>query len=104
MSGVMSGKVIIDYASLITHHALRITDHFFISLSGDPVQLCLQVTSPGFHLRLGRITRHPDRFAPVEQTTAERVRDQEPIPAREEFFFEQLKVNGTMGSPVALAS
>jgi hypothetical protein len=35
---------------------------------------------------------------------AEWIGDQKQIPAREDFFFEQLKANGTMGSPVALAS
>jgi hypothetical protein len=40
----------------------------------------------------------------LKQASAERIGKQEPIPAREEFFFEQLKASGTIGSPVALAS
>src|SRR5262249_22903907 len=46
----------------------------------------------------------PDGVSPQIETTGQWVRDHEPIPAREEFFFEQPNASGTIGSPVALAS
>ena len=76
----------------------------FVCFGRDPVQLRLQLAPLGFQFFRRRITRNPDRIAPAIETPAERVWDQEAIPAREEFFFEQLKANGTIGSPVARAS
>ena len=78
--------------------------YFFIGQSRDPVQRRLQLAPLGFQFLRRRVTRHPDGVAPAIEAPAERVRDQEMIPAREEFFFEQLKANGTIGCPVALAS
>jgi hypothetical protein len=55
------------------------------------------------HLFIG-ISRDPDRGAPQVEASGPRVWDHESIPAREEFFFEQLNASGTIGSPVAFAS
>ena len=46
----------------------------------------------------------PDRGAPEIETTRPGEWDHEPIPAREEFFFEQQKTSGTIGRPVAFAN
>src|SRR5437868_5420451 len=50
------------------------------------------------------VSRDPDGGAPQIEASGPWVRDHESIPAREEFFFEQLNASGTMGSPVAFAS
>jgi len=51
-----------------------------------------------------RISRNPDGGAPQIEAPRPWIRDHEPIPARKEFFFEQLKASGTIGSPVAFAN
>ena len=51
-----------------------------------------------------RLSRDPDGGAPQIEASGPWVRDHESVPAREEFFFEQLNASGTIGSPVAFAS
>ena len=50
------------------------------------------------------VSRDPDGGTPQIEASGPWVRDHESIPAREEFFFEQLNASGTIGSPVAFAN
>ena len=76
----------------------------FIRFRRDPVQGLLKLEPLGFQIRLHRVRRDPDRLPPQEQPSAKRIRDHEAVPARKDFFFEQLNVSGTIGRPVAFAS
>lgn len=78
--------------------------HRFIRVRGEPVQRGLQFGALHFQVRIGRIGRHPNGLSPPKQPAPERKRDLETIPACEDFFFEQPKVTGTIGKPVALAN
>src|SRR5438445_13658136 len=51
-----------------------------------------------------RISRNPDVDAPQIEASTPWVWDHEPIPAREEFFVEERKVGGTIGTPVVFSS
>lgn len=78
--------------------------HRFIGFRRDPVQRCFKLQPLCLQVLLRRITGYPDRIPPDEQSPTQRKWDHEAVPAREDFFFEQLKASGTMGSPVVLAS
>ena len=70
----------------------------------QPIQNRLKLLAGRLQCVCIGISRNPDGRAPQIETSGPWIRDQKPIPAREEFFFEQLKANGTIGSPVAFAS
>ena len=67
------------------------------------VQRALQGRAPRLTLRVVRVARDPDRFAPEKDAACERVRNEEPVPRRQDFFFDDPKVTGKIGRPVALA-
>ena len=69
-----------------TPYASLLTPYHFIRVGGDAIQRHLQLAPLGVQFCSGRLTRHPDGVAPAIQAAAERVRDQEAIPARKEFF------------------
>jgi hypothetical protein len=82
-----------------------------VSFSYGPLRLIRQSIQDRLKLQTcGRqrlfigVPRNPDGGAPQIETSGPWIRDHEPIPARKEFFFEQLKARGTIGSPVAFAS
>ena|SRR5438093_8805287 len=82
----------------------RLTTYRFIGLGRDPVQGHLKLEPLGLQVLLRCIPGHPDRLPPDEQSSSQRIGDHEAVPARKDFFFEQLNVSGTIGSPVALAN
>ncbi len=88
--------------SLLTFH-LSLLLHRFIRFLGDPVQCLLQLLPLGLEHFVAGVRRDPNRFAPDEHPSSHRVRQQEAIPTLKVFFFEQLNVTGTTGSPVAFA-
>ena len=77
--------------------------NLFIRCGRDPVENRLQFNSFRFHLFIGGIGRHPHRRPAQVEALPERERQFEAIPTAEDFFFEQAKVTGTIGRPVALA-
>ncbi|MEY4705732.1 MAG: hypothetical protein RL042_1937 [Nitrospirota bacterium] len=68
------------------------------------IQDRLKLQACRFQRLLIGIARNPDGGAPEIEAAGPWIRDHEPIPAREEFFFEQQKANGTIGRPVAFAN
>ena len=82
-----------------------------VSFSYGPLRLFRQAIQDCFKLHACRlqclligIPRNPDGCAPQIEPSGPWIGDHEPIPAREEFFFEQPKASGTIGSPVAFAN
>jgi hypothetical protein len=63
--------------------------HQRIGLRGEASQLRFQALSGRLLILLGSITRQLDRRAVDEDASSEGKGDQEAIPRREEFFFEQ---------------
>jgi hypothetical protein len=55
------------------------------------------------HLAAG-VGRYPNGIPEDKHAAAERTRDQKTIPGLKDFFLEALKVNGTIGNPVSIAS
>src|SRR6267143_2000216 len=88
----------------LTPNPSRFTLYGLFRLICQPIQDSPKLQACRLHRPCISISRNPDGGAPQIETSGPRVRDHEPIPAREEFFFEQLKASGTIGSPVALAS
>ena len=78
--------------------------HHRISLVCQTIEDRLKLQAGRFERRVVRFTRNPERAPIEEQATGKWIRDHVAIPAREEFFFEQAKANGTIGRPVAFAS
>jgi hypothetical protein len=78
--------------------------HGLFRLIRQPIQDRFKLQAYCLHRLFISISWNPDRGAPQIETSGPWIRDHEPIPAREQFFFEQLKANGTIGSPVAFAS
>ena len=78
--------------------------HRFIGFRRDPVQRCFKLEPFCLQVLLRRITGHPDRLPPDEQSPTQRKWEHEAVPARKDFFFEQLNVSDTIGRPVALAN
>jgi hypothetical protein len=63
----------------------------------------LELHACSFERRLIGFARNPD-WTPIQKYAFRKwERDHIAIPAREEFFFEQAKANGTIGRPVAFA-
>jgi hypothetical protein len=88
----------------LTPNPSRFTLYGFIRLIRQSIEDRLKLTACRLQGLFIGISRYPDRGTPQIETTGPWVRDHEPIPAREKFFFEQPKANGTIGSPVAFAS
>ena len=84
-------------------HNPRLTIDGFVGFRRQIIQHRFQLAALRVHLRGLGVTRYPDRIAPQKDTAPEGVGKQEAIPTFEEFFFEQLKVTGRIGRPVALA-
>ena len=82
----------------------RLTFHNYFCLIRQLIETCLQLHPKRFKHGVIRLARNPERPPIDEQTSREWVRDHIAIPARKEFFFEQAKTMGTMGSPLALAN
>jgi hypothetical protein len=78
--------------------------HHRISFVCKPIEDCLELQACRFERRVVRFTRNPERISIEEQAPGKGIGDHVPIPAREEFFFEQAKARGTIGRPVTLAS
>jgi hypothetical protein len=73
-------------------------------LIGQAIEDRLKLKAGRFERRVVCFTQDPERVSIEEQATGKGIRDHVAIPAREEFFFEQAKANGTIGRPVAFAS
>jgi len=67
------------------------------------VQHALQGRTVRLTLGGVRLGRNPDRFTPEKDPPRKRVRKKEPIPRRQDFFFDAPKVTGKIGRPVAFA-
>jgi hypothetical protein len=83
---------------------LRFTFHSFFRLIRELIQNLLKLPACRFHCRFIGISQNPDGGTPQIEPSGPWVRDHEPVPARKEFFFEQLNASGTIGSPVAFAN
>jgi hypothetical protein len=75
----------------------------FVGFRRQTIQHRFQLAALRVHLRGLGVTRHPDRVAPQKDTAPEGKGKEKAIPTFEEFFFEQLKVTGRIGRPVAFA-
>ena len=80
------------------------TNDLLLRLIGQPIEDRLKLKAGRFERRVVCFTQNPERVSIEEQATGKGIRDHVAIPAREEFFFEQAKANGTIGRPVAFAS
>ena len=87
-----------------TLNTSRFTFNGLFRLIRQSIQDRLKLQACSFQRLFIRISRDPDGGAPQIEASRPWVWDHEPIPAREEFFFEELKASGTIGSPVAFAS
>ena len=74
-----------------------------IGLSRKPVQRPFQLQPCTGQLLLGKILAYPEGWAPHKQPYPTGIGNLEAIPTRKGFFFEQAKVSGIMGNPVAFA-
>src|SRR5262245_60352014 len=84
--------------------ALTAAGHSGVCLGGQMIQERFELQTFGLQLRRIPLRRHPQGWSPQEETACAGIGHHEAVPTRKEFFFEQLKASGMIGSLEARAS